>query len=53
VFESSLSLDALQAKAGQPVKVQLSLWQNGLPVDAVPPQGWLEAPTADPLDWPM
>jgi len=53
VFEASLSLSALGVKPGQAVRVQISLWQNGLPVDAIPPQGWLEAPTADPLDWPI
>jgi len=53
VFESALSLEALRARPGSPVKLQLSIWQNGLPVDAVPPQGWLEARTVDPLDWPL
>lgn len=53
VFEVRLSLAGLGMKAGQTVKVQLSLWQKGLPVDAIPPQGWLEASTADPTDWPL
>jgi hypothetical protein len=29
------------------VKFQLSLWSAGLPVDAVPQQGWLEMHTTD------
>ena len=37
--EARLSLVGLGAKAGQSVKLQLSIWQRGLPVDAIPPQG--------------
>ena len=33
-------------KAG--VRFQFSLWQGGLPMDAIPQQGWLELPTTDP-----
>jgi hypothetical protein len=29
---------------------QISLWHEGLPVDSLPAQGWLECPTADPSD---
>ena len=38
-------------KAGQPVNFQLSLWQGGLPVDALPAQGWIELATAELVDW--
>jgi alpha-amylase/alpha-mannosidase (GH57 family) len=30
------------------VRFQFSLWQGGLPMDAVPQQGWLELRTTDP-----
>ena len=32
------------------LKLQVSLWNEGLPVDSLPVQGWLECPTADPSD---
>jgi len=32
---------------GQPIRFQFSLWKDGLPMDAVPQQGWLEAPATD------
>jgi alpha-amylase/alpha-mannosidase (GH57 family) len=34
-----------------PVKLQLSLWQGGLPMDALPPQGWIEFSTAESTEW--
>jgi len=30
------------------MRFQFSLWQAGLPMDAVPAQGWLELKTTDP-----
>jgi hypothetical protein len=27
------------------------MWQGGLPMDAIPPQGWIEMPLADGGDW--
>jgi hypothetical protein len=35
--------------SGEGLKFQLSLWQGGLPVDAVPQQGWLILRTTDAL----
>jgi alpha-amylase/alpha-mannosidase (GH57 family) len=52
VLEARLSLAALGA-CGQPVRFQFSLWQGGLPMDAVPQQGWIEMPPADQVDWAM
>jgi hypothetical protein len=51
VLEARLSLAALGAHGGGPVRFQFSLWQGGLPMDAVPQQGWIEMPSADPEDW--
>jgi alpha-amylase/alpha-mannosidase (GH57 family) len=52
VLEMSVPLAALRVVPGEPVRVQLSLWRSGLPVDALPYDGWLEIPTAEPRDWP-
>jgi hypothetical protein len=35
---------------GSGLRFQFSLWQSGLPLDAVPQQGWLEIRTTDPLE---
>jgi hypothetical protein len=51
ILEAGISLAALEAKPGQPVRFQFSLWKDGLPMDAVPQQGWLELPVPGP-DWP-
>jgi hypothetical protein len=32
------------------LRVQLSLWQDGLPMDALPQEGWLEIDVA-PSEW--
>lgn len=52
-FEARLSLPALGVNPGQGLRLQLSLWKDGLPVDALPHQGWLEISTAEPADWPL
>jgi alpha-amylase/alpha-mannosidase (GH57 family) len=51
VLEARLSLAALGASAGAPVRFQFSLWQGGLPMDAVPQQGWIELPATDQASW--
>ncbi|HUP04047.1 MAG TPA: glycoside hydrolase family 57 protein [Bryobacteraceae bacterium] len=48
VLEASIPLAALGVRDGGGLRFQFSLWQGGLPVDAVPQQGWLEMPTTDP-----
>ncbi len=53
VLEIRLSLRALAVSRGQSLQLQISLWKDGLPVDAAPPEGWLEVSTAEPTDWPM
>jgi hypothetical protein len=42
VLEVKLPLGSLGAAAGERVRLQLSIWEAGLPVDAVPQQGWIE-----------
>ena len=51
ILEVRLSLATLGAATGDRVRVQLSLWKDGLPLDAVPRQGWLEIGTAEPVEW--
>jgi alpha-amylase/alpha-mannosidase (GH57 family) len=50
ILEVRLSLAALGVKQGHGVRFQFSLWQCGLPMDAVPQQGWLELRTTDPAE---
>ena len=51
VLETRLSLAALGAHGSARVRFQFSLWQGGLPMDAVPQQGWIEMPGMDGADW--
>jgi alpha-amylase/alpha-mannosidase (GH57 family) len=53
VLEARLSLRALAVARGQSLQLQVSLWKDGLPVDAAPSDGWLEVSTAEPTDWPI
>lgn len=48
ILEVRLPLAAAGVIAGGGVRFQFSLWQGGLPIDAVPQQGWIEMPTTDP-----
>jgi alpha-amylase/alpha-mannosidase (GH57 family) len=51
VAELRLSLAAHGIGFGQPVRFQLSLWVSGLPMDALPAQGWIEIATAESVEW--
>lgn len=51
VCEVKLSLASAGITFGQDLKFQVSLWQGGLPMDALPPQGWIELSTTEPIDW--
>jgi hypothetical protein len=46
LLASPVSLSSSQAKNAMPVakrlRLRFSLWQNGLPADALPPEGWIE-----------
>ena len=48
VLEVRLLLAALGLSEGSGVRFQFSLWQGGLPMDAVPQQGWIALKTTDP-----
>jgi alpha-amylase/alpha-mannosidase (GH57 family) len=51
VLEVRLSLAAFGVGLGKPVRLQISLWRDGLPMDALPPQGWLECCAPEFTDW--
>jgi hypothetical protein len=54
VLEVRIALESLGIAAGQGLRFQSSLWEGGLPVDAIPHQGWLEMKSTDPArfeDW--
>jgi alpha-amylase/alpha-mannosidase (GH57 family) len=53
VLETRFSLAALGVSSGHALRLQLSLWKEGLPIDAIPQEGWLEISTAEPTDWPL
>jgi alpha-amylase/alpha-mannosidase (GH57 family) len=50
VLEVRAQLAAMGIAPGAGLRIQLSLWQGGLPIDAVPQQGWLEMRTTDPAE---
>ena len=49
VLEVRIPLAAASVSKGAGVRFQFSLWQGGLPIDAVPQQGWIEMKTTDPI----
>jgi hypothetical protein len=51
VLEVRISLAAMGVAPGQGLRFQSSLWEGGLPVDAIPNQGWLEMPSTDPAQF--
>jgi hypothetical protein len=42
VLELALPMAALGAGPSTPVRLQFSLWEDGLPLDAAPAQGWIQ-----------
>lgn len=50
VCEVKISLSSVGIQHGHDLRFQLSLWQAGLPVEALPPQGWIELTTSEPSD---
>ncbi len=50
VLEARIPLSLLGISAGAGVRFQLSLWQGGLPIDAIPQQGWIQIRTTDPAE---
>ena len=50
VCEVRVSLSNVGIPFGHDIRFQLSIWQAGLPMEALPPQGWIELSTAEPTD---
>ena len=53
ILEIGLPLGLLAAPKGQTLRFQVSLWQDSLPMDALPQEGWIECETTVPADWPL
>jgi hypothetical protein len=53
ILEVKISLRTLQLHAGDYANLKLSVWQDALPLDALPQEGWLRLTTAEPGDWPL
>ncbi len=50
ILEVKIPLEAVGVAPGAGVRFQFSLWQGGLPLDAIPQQGWVEMRTTDPAE---
>jgi alpha-amylase/alpha-mannosidase (GH57 family) len=50
ILECGIPLHAIGAVPEEPLRFQLSLWRDGLPLDAVPPQGAIEFVPAELAD---
>jgi len=48
ILEARIPLAPLGVSRGGGLRFQFSLWKDGLPMDALPPQGWLELKSSDP-----
>ena len=51
ILEVQVPFRILKISPGDDLGFQLSLWQGGLPIDAIPQQGWMRLPTTDPAEW--
>jgi alpha-amylase/alpha-mannosidase (GH57 family) len=49
VLEIKIPLGSIGVTAGRGVRFQLSIWESGLPMDAVPQQGLIEMASTDPV----
>jgi alpha-amylase/alpha-mannosidase (GH57 family) len=48
ILEGKVPITALGAHPGDVIRLQLSLWRESLPLDALPQEGWLRLSTAEP-----
>ncbi len=48
VLEIKIPLGSIGVTPGRGLRFQLSIWESGLPMDAVPQQGWIELASTDP-----
>jgi hypothetical protein len=50
-LEMRIPFEVIAIERGATIKLRVSLWQNGLPIDSLPAQGHLECRTVEPADW--
>jgi len=50
ILEARVPLETV-GSPGTKLRFQISLWEQGLPLDALPIEGWIELDTAEPGDW--
>jgi alpha-amylase/alpha-mannosidase (GH57 family) len=50
ILEIGIPLSVLGVRRGEVVKFHLMLMKNGLPLTAIPQEGWIEFSTADPTE---
>jgi len=53
VLEMRLPLSQVSQHSSDYVPLQLSLWHDSLPLDALPPEGWIRLSIAEPSDWSL
>jgi alpha-amylase/alpha-mannosidase (GH57 family) len=53
VLEMRMPLSLVSQPSSDYVPLQLSLWQDSLPLDALPPEGWIRLSIAEPSDWSL
>jgi alpha-amylase/alpha-mannosidase (GH57 family) len=51
IFEAKVPLELVRIPERAGLRFQFSLWQGGLPVEAIPQQGWLRMPTTNPEEF--
>ncbi|MBI3683268.1 MAG: glycoside hydrolase [Acidobacteria bacterium] len=51
VLEIAIPFSRLGLSASQPAQLQISVWNEGLPMDSLPEEGWLEISAAGPPEW--
>ncbi len=51
ILEARVPLAAVGLGDGGKLRFQFSLWQGGLPIDALPVEGWIEMDTSRPDEW--
>ncbi|MBK5293136.1 MAG: hypothetical protein JJE04_15870, partial [Acidobacteriia bacterium] len=49
----SLAAAPVGVEQGGKTRLRISLWQGSLPLDALPPDGWIELLSAEAGDWPI
>ncbi|MGC8759142.1 MAG: glycoside hydrolase family 57 protein [Bryobacteraceae bacterium] len=51
IFECAVDLESIGAQPSAPLQIQVSLWREGLPLEAAPPHGWIEFVPGEPAEW--